>query len=446
MSSSGRAERVAELIRQEIGKLLSKGLKDPRIGFVSVMNVRMSTDLHYADVYVSLYGEEKERKSSLIALRNSAGWVRREVGRLLRMRVTPEIRFHEDKSLDEVYHLEQVFERLHEEQDKAPMLKLDFQAMIEEITRGNAFLICSHENPDGDAVGSMLGLAELLRAMGKSKVHCALADPVPSLCSFLKGAKDVLPPDAEVPEFDTLVIVDVAQRDRIGGIREWIKPGTRVLVVDHHLVETPFGHAGLIDPSYAAVGEMIVDLFNAAEIPLTKAAAECAYVAQITDTGSFQYSNTTPRSHRLAAQILETGIDAAHIARAAFAVMTRTQFDLFRIAIARIQIAANGKIAYSYISQQELDEHQATRQALEGLVNYCRNIEGVEAGLFFTGVEPGLTKLSIRSAEGFSAAEFARRFDGGGHAAAAGATIREDLDAAIERVVTALASTLGETA
>lgn len=445
MSSGGRATRVAELVRQEIGRLLAKGLKDPRIGFVSVMSVRMSPDLHYADVYVSMYGSEKERKGSLIALRNSAGWVRREIGKALRMRVTPEIRFHADTSLDEVYHLEKVFEEVHKEQESAPMLKLDFPGMIEEFQRGNAFVICSHENPDGDAGGSMLALAELLRAMGKTQVHCALSDPVPRLCASLKGADKVLSRDSERPEFDTLVIVDVAQRERIGGIADWVTPSTRILVVDHHLVEHPYGHAGVVDPTYAAVGEMIVDLFNAAGIPLTKAAAECAYVAQITDTGSFQYNNTTPRSHRIAAQILETGIDAAHLAREAFSMMTRKQFALFQIAIGRITLAANGKVAYSYMRGEELEAHQATRQDLEGLANYCRNIEGVEAGLFFTGVEPEMTKLSIRSAEGFSAAEFARRFDGGGHAAAAGATIRDNLDTAIERVVSALAATLGET-
>lgn len=111
--SEGRKHRVAALIREEIAQLLHRGLKDPRIGFVSVMAVRMSKDLRYANVYVSLYGSDKEKKSSLIALRNSSGWVRREIGKHLRMRVTPEIRFFEDTTLDEVYHLEDVLKQLH---------------------------------------------------------------------------------------------------------------------------------------------------------------------------------------------------------------------------------------------------------------------------------------------------------------------------------------------
>jgi ribosome-binding factor A len=111
----GRPRRVAEVVRKEIAALLIKGLKDPRVGFVSIMEVRMSQDLQYASVYVSLLGSEKEKKGSLIGLRNSAGWIRREVGKHLRIRVTPEIRFFEDTSLEEAFHLEDVFREIHAE-------------------------------------------------------------------------------------------------------------------------------------------------------------------------------------------------------------------------------------------------------------------------------------------------------------------------------------------
>ena len=111
--SEARRNRVAALIREEIGNLLHKGLKDPRIGFVSVMTVRMSKDLRYANVYVSMYGNESEKKSSLVGLQRSAGWIRREIGRHLRMRVTPDIRFFEPTTLDDVFHLEEMFRELH---------------------------------------------------------------------------------------------------------------------------------------------------------------------------------------------------------------------------------------------------------------------------------------------------------------------------------------------
>ena len=115
----GRPRRVGEVVRKEIAALLTKGLKDPRIGFVSVMGVRMSPDLKYANVDVSLYGSESQKKSSLIGLRQSSGWVRREIGKRIRLRFTPEIRFFEDSTLDEAYHIEEVLREIHEEDEQA---------------------------------------------------------------------------------------------------------------------------------------------------------------------------------------------------------------------------------------------------------------------------------------------------------------------------------------
>ena len=117
MASNTRAQRVGELIREEIAKLLQKGLKDPRVGFVSVMDVKMSADLKYADVFVSLFGDEKQKKSSLIALKNSEGWVRKQIGGAVRLRFTPEIRFREDSTIDNAYHLDDVFKQIAEERE-----------------------------------------------------------------------------------------------------------------------------------------------------------------------------------------------------------------------------------------------------------------------------------------------------------------------------------------
>lgn len=113
-----RPKRVGEQVRKEIADLLTKGVKDPRIGFVSVMAVRMSPDLNYANVYVSLFGSERERKASLAGLHRSSGWIRREIGKRLRLRVTPEIRFFEDTTLDNVYQLEERIREIHAEQDQ----------------------------------------------------------------------------------------------------------------------------------------------------------------------------------------------------------------------------------------------------------------------------------------------------------------------------------------
>lgn len=117
MASEERGIRVARVVQAEIAGLLTKGLKDPRVGFVSIMGVRMSPDLRYANVYVSMYGSEKEKKSSIIGLRNSAGWIRKQLGRRLRLRLTPEVRFFEDSTLDDVFHLDEVLKEIHSDEE-----------------------------------------------------------------------------------------------------------------------------------------------------------------------------------------------------------------------------------------------------------------------------------------------------------------------------------------
>jgi len=116
MASESRAIRVAGSVQKEIAALLIRGVKDPRIGFVSIMGVKMSSDLRYANVYVSLYGSEAEKKSSLIGLKHSSGWIRRELGKNLRLRLTPELRFFKDTTLDDVYHLENLFTEIHQDE------------------------------------------------------------------------------------------------------------------------------------------------------------------------------------------------------------------------------------------------------------------------------------------------------------------------------------------
>ncbi|HPO13985.1 MAG TPA: 30S ribosome-binding factor RbfA [Candidatus Hydrogenedentes bacterium] len=427
MSQTGRSQRVAELIREEIAKLIMHGLKDPRIGFVSVMGVRMSSDLRYANVYVSLYGAESEKKGSLAGLQHSSGWIRREIGKFLRMRYTPEIRFFPDDSLDEVYHLEQVFQEIHEDQKHTPMIKLDLPGVLSDVAGASSILLTTHENPDGDAVGSLLGMYHLLKLMGKERVACVMTDPVPRLYRNLPGAKQIKAPGAKQPNFEVAVLVDVSSLERVGTVAPWLE-NRKIRVIDHHLEEGQHGASGYIDPSYAASGEIVADMFALAGVPLTPEAAHCLYVAQITDTGGYRFSNTNARSHRIAATLLETGLDVATISSDVFEVISKPKFELLHRVIDRMQLLAEGRLAWSYVTARDLSDAQAKKEDTDGLVNYARNIEGVEVGVLFNAVEPSLTKVSLRSRKNFNSAEFLNAYGGGGHAAAAGATIEKSME------------------
>lgn len=442
MSTKGRAQRVGELIRHEIAGLLTKGLKDPRIGFVSVMDVEMSKDLHYATVNVSLFGTESERKSSLIALQNSAGWIRREVGRHIRLRFTPEIRFKADETLDQVYALEKVFEAIQEDRKAQPMLHLDFAGVLEELKNARSFMITSHVSPDGDAVGSVLALKYLLEGLGKTEIYCVLADPVPAIYAHLPGASTIMSPDAEIPDYELAVIVDVARLNRIGDVAGLITEDEKVLVIDHHLEEHPEGDFGLVDATYAATGEIMVELFTEAGVDLTPEAAHCAYVAQITDTGGYRYSNTNARSHRIAALLHEVKIDHAEICSDVFDMFSRPKILLMKTVLDRMELSCDGRVATSYVTQEDIDEVGGKKEDLNGLVNYLRNIDGVDVGILFTGVDGETTKASVRSSHAFNAATFLKEYGGGGHAAAAGVTLHEAVPAARERLVSRLQTLL----
>jgi phosphoesterase RecJ-like protein len=438
MSPKGRSNRVGELLREEIAKLISRGLKDPRIGFVSVMEVRMSPDLHYANVYVSLFGSESERKGSLIGLRNSAGWIRREVGQFLRMRYTPEIRFFPDETLDNVYHLEEVLDEIHTEQRQSPMLALTLEQVVEELRSAESLLLTTHVNADGDAIGSLLGLWHMLRAMGKTRSAMAVDGGAPQAYKALPGAKRILGADAEPPSFDTAVILDCSSFERIGEIAQWIGPATKVIVIDHHRDPGPPGTMGHIDPAQAATGELLMDLYDTAGVEIPAEAALSLYIAQITDTGGYRFSNTTAASHEKAARLIRTGIDVASVNNDIFNSQSRAKFELARRVMAHAEFHVNGVLADSWLSPGDFHEALATREDTEGIVNLLKHTDGVRVAALFTAFEAGTCKVSLRSQGEFDCAAFLRTYGGGGHVAAAGATLELSVEDARRTVLPAL--------
>ena len=326
-----------------------------------------------------------------------------------------------------------------------PTKRASLAEILGELRNARSFLIASHEAPDGDAVGSVLTMAHFLRAMGKTAITCMLSDPVPRIYQWLPGANWIVGPEADLPPVDVAVILDVARRDRFEAVAKRLGPDVKLIVIDHHVEDAPCGDLNLVDPGYAAVGEILVELFAEAEIPLTREAAECAYVAQITDTGGYRFSNTNSRSHRIAARLLETGLDAAGISQRVFDVVSLPKMELLERVLTRRMVDMRGRVAYSYLNRQDMAEAGARDEDAENLVNYMRNMEGVEVGILFRELDAATTKVSVRSRDAFDAAAFLQRFGGGGHRAAAGATVAMPLDETRARVLDALPRALENT-
>jgi bifunctional oligoribonuclease and PAP phosphatase NrnA len=303
------------------------------------------------------------------------------------------------------------------------MAKADLRSVLNTMTQAESVLISSHVSPDGDSIGSMLALYHLLRALDCRRVDCVSPDPVPGIYAWLPGAEAILDCPSARPPYQVAVILDALRRERIGAASDLIGVDTTVIVIDHHHDDRVDGDLCFVDKSYGAVGEIVVRLFELAHIPITREVAECAYVAIATDTGSFRYSLTTPNSHRVAAQLLETGICVPQIASRVFESMSYAKCRLLARILDSIELYENQRVAVGHISPKDLDAAGAHPEDLDGLINFARNVEGVEVAVLFRELDGNTTKVSLRSRPGFDCASVTQQFGGGGHPGAAGATL-----------------------
>ncbi|MBI5095688.1 MAG: bifunctional oligoribonuclease/PAP phosphatase NrnA [Candidatus Hydrogenedentes bacterium] len=321
----------------------------------------------------------------------------------------------------------------------------DLAAIVAELRAAESVLITTHVNPDGDAVGSALALAHFMLALGKTEITVGLEHRVPRLYQWLPGAENVVESEAIPASFDIALVIDVARRDRIGTVANHIPKSAKVIVLDHHLESAPYGDMYLVDPTYAAAGEIVTECFSVAGVPMSMDAAVCAYVAITTDTGGFRFSNTNARTHLIAARLVETGIDVATISSRCFDVMSEPKFRLLRYVMDAVQFGNGGKLAYAEVTAKAMEEAGALGEDFDGIINFIRNIEGVEVAVLFREVNLGTTKVSLRSRPGFNSAEALHNLGGGGHAAAAGATLPMQLASARERVLESVLAQLRKT-
>ncbi|GIQ68597.1 phosphoesterase RecJ-like protein [Xylanibacillus composti] len=300
------------------------------------------------------------------------------------------------------------------------------------------FLVLSHVSPDGDAISSTCAIGWMLKQLGKSYV-LANADPVPGKFAYLKGADEIrrlADLSAEAP-FACVIAVDCADYSRLGDVSHLLAENCAMLNIDHHPTNDRFGTHAWIVPHAAATAEILFDLLESLELKWEQSVAESLYTGLLTDTGGFRYSNTSAKVLRQAAHLLELGCSADELAAHLLEKVTLSQLDLLRKALSTLSFRRNGKIAWIAVSIQDLVDTGASPEDLDGLVNYPRNIEGVEVGILFKQVETDRYKVSFRSGGSADVAKVAQQFGGGGHIRASGATVAGNLEEVAERVLAA---------
>jgi phosphoesterase RecJ-like protein len=304
---------------------------------------------------------------------------------------------------------------------------------VELIRRGNRFLVTCHVKPDADALGSALGLAAILRELGKA-VELYSPDGVPRALVFLEGVAAVRSVVPEGP-FDATFVMDAAARALVPSLPDRSVRGPLV-IVDHHAAADDYGDLIVREVDAAATAEIVLRMMRDLGLPeVPRSAAQPLYAAIVADTGGFRYAGTNPETHRLAARLLELGVDPWYVASHLFERWPRERMALLAEVLRAIQTDAGGRVATVILDRAALERTGATDDMVEGMVNFARMLEGVEiAALLWVPAGCADVKVSLRSGGRIDVARIAVALGGGGHRAAAGASVRADLGTVARRV------------
>ncbi len=307
------------------------------------------------------------------------------------------------------------------------------QQIVSAIRQSRTVLVTSHEGPDGDAIGSSLGLAAFLRAAGR-EVVVHLADPVPELYRFLPGA-DLVRREIPNQAFDLAFVLDVGEFRRAGNQFTSFTRIGRTINLDHHLTCEPFGDLNLIDERAAATGLLVWRIAKAYGFKVDYDTALCLYVAVLTDTGSFRYSNANREAFEAAGELVEAGgLNAWSVAEKLYESQPRKRLELLALALPTLEFIRNGQAASLTVTLAMYAATGADAELTDGFVNYPRSVAGVEVAIFFRQLEERRFKVGFRSKGAVNVATLARAFGGGGHHNAAGGTVEGTLDE-VKRIV-----------
>jgi phosphoesterase RecJ-like protein len=302
-----------------------------------------------------------------------------------------------------------------------PRLKV-IDHILEAVARSQNICVCGHVRPDGDCIGSQLGLTLALQKQGKD-VACWNEDVVPQKYAFLDRHHFLQKPSGH-REFDLVIATDCASFERLGVTGPAIVQRKCLINIDHHLSNTRYGDLNWISAREASTGELIFRLLQAAQWPITPAIADCLYTAVSTDTGSFQYATTKPVTYHTAAELVRLGADVDMVSREVYQSFSLSRVRLLKHLYSHFHLTDDNKIAYLWLKKKDFARTGADRSDTEGLIDHIRAIEPVCVAAIFEEVEPELVRVSLRSkSPDVDVNKVAGQFGGGGHVAAAGARI-----------------------
>jgi phosphoesterase RecJ-like protein len=308
----------------------------------------------------------------------------------------------------------------------------EIQAVLNAIERGSRFLVTAHARPDGDAIGSILACGMILEQLGK-QVDMVTRDRVPPFYRHLPCVETIQHAECITGDYDAVILLECDGLPRTGlrGLE-----GRFTINIDHHFSGKLFANINWIENDACAVGAMVYKLAMLAGVAITPGMASCIYTAMLTDTGSFCYAGTDARAFDLAADLVRHGATPVTIAQHIYFANPISKMRLLGAALSRLH--REGRLAWMWVTQDDLYHARATEEDCEGLVNYAIGIAGVDVAVFLRELTDGRVRLSMRSKGEINVARVAERFGGGGHSHASGCTIDGPLPVATDRILSHL--------
>ena len=323
------------------------------------------------------------------------------------------------------------------------MISSTFADIARALREHRTFAVLSHVRPDGDALGSQLAMALSLRQMGKD-VRVWNEDGMLEKYSFLPRAELMRRPPAVPEAVDVVVALDTAIQNRMGTAIEAVASSKICINIDHHPSNPGYGDLVYIDATAPATGQILFELLKAEKFPIDAEIAENLFVALSTDTGSFQYSNTTARTFAIAAELVAYGVDVGRVSQQLYESYPRRRIELLRELLRTMRFEAGGRVASFSLSLQTAAQLGVLPEDNEGLIDHIRAIQGVIVAVFFEELADGKVRVSMRSKEpDVDVCAICQQFGGGGHTLAAGARIRGTLAEAEEKVLEAVCHVIG---
>ncbi len=300
------------------------------------------------------------------------------------------------------------------------------------------FVVISHMRPDGDALGCTLAMALCLRQLGK-EVTAWNEDGMPEKFRYLPGSELVTPPPAEPQSFDVAIVLDNAVENRAGTARTAIAHADVWINIDHHHTNERYGDLAYLDATAPAAGQVLYELFRECDLPLTYEMADNLFVAISTDTGSFQYPNTTARTYEIAADLIRAGVKVGELSQKMYESYPRRRLELLRALLNVLRFTSRDRVASFALSAETARTLRAQPEDNEGLIDHIRSIDGVIAAAFFEEMADGKIRISLRSkSPAIDVSKVCAQFGGGGHKLAAGARTSGTLAEVQEKVLQAI--------